>query len=182
MTLPGIGKRLGALLPLPQHSTEAQEVRLQHFQGTAAFQEAFLQCLQGTAKPLEVTLRSATASQCSGRRSSSFSSTPRSSWSSPPAPSACHEASGDDLQLLQSTGMLLEVRLQFLRDRLQGTKNRLQPLRDHLQELEAHLQELHSHLQELEASPKGGRTALSVARGLSDTVFPQLHETPPLGL
>jgi hypothetical protein len=34
----------------------------------------------------------------------------------------------------------------------------------------------------LEASPKGGRTALSAARGLSDTVFPQLHETPPLGL
>ena len=71
--------------------------------------------------------------------------------------------------------MLLEVRLQFLRDHLQGPKNRLQPLRSHLQKLEA-------HLQELEASPKGVRTALSAARGLSDTAFLQLHETNFLGL
>jgi hypothetical protein len=34
----------------------------------------------------------------------------------------------------------------------------------------------------LAASPKGVRTALSAARGFSDTAFHRLHETSLLGL
>jgi hypothetical protein len=97
MTPSGTGKRLEARLQLPQR--------------TAAYQEAFLQSLQRIAKPLEVISSFAKAQRSSMRRASSFSSTPRSSWSSPTAPSASREASGGDLQLLQSTGMLLEANL-----------------------------------------------------------------------
>ena len=153
MTLPGTGKRQEARLHLPQHSAEPQEALHQHFQRTSASQEALLPSLQRTVKSLEVTSSSATAPGSSGRRASSFSSTPQSSWSSPPAPSVSREAPGGDLQPHQSTGMLREERLQSLHDHLLGQKNRLQPLHDHLQELEAHLQELRSHLQLLEATP-----------------------------
>ena len=142
MTLPGTGKRQEARLHLPQHSAEPQEALHQHFQRTSASQEALLPSLQRTVKSLEVTSSSATAPGSSGRRASSFSSTPQSSWSSPPAPSVSREAPGGDLQPHQSTGMLREERLQSLHDHLLGQKNRLQPLHDHLQELEAHLQEL----------------------------------------
>ena len=175
LPLSGTGKRLVGLILPPQHSAKPREARLQHFLCTGASQEAFLQSLQRIVKSLEVTSSSATAPQSSGRRASSFSSTPRSSWRSPPAPPASREASGGDLQLLQSTEISREARLQSLPDHLQGPKNRLQPLRSHLQELEA-------HLQELEASPKGVRTILGAARGTSGTAFHPLHETTFLGL
>ena len=182
MTLPGTGKWRELRLHLPQHSAEPLEALHQHFQRTSASQEVLLQPLQRTVKSLEVTSSPATAPGSSGRRASSFSSTPRSSWRSPPAPPASREASGGDLQLLQSTEISREARLQSLHDHLLGPKNRLQPLRSHLQELEAHLQELEAHLQELEASPKGVRTILGAARGTSGTAFHPLHETTFLGL
>ena len=187
--LPFAGKRLGMLVK-PSRDTTAfqeafartsrravrpQETSLQQFLRPAAFREAALQVLQRIAQPLEASPSSARARRNSGRRASSFSTASQSSWGSPPAPSPSRGASGGDLQSLQRAGKSLELRLQSLHDRLLGPKNRLQQLRGHLQLLEA-------HLQELEASPKGVRTALSAARGLSGTIFHQLHETSLLGL
>ncbi len=138
MTLLGTGKRLEVLRSCRRKAVVWPRNRLQHFHGTAAFQEALLQFLQRPGKLLGAAPSSIGVPKSSRRHASSFFSVPQNSWGRPPAPLASRKAPGGGLQLLQSTGKLLEAHLQFLRDRLQGPKNRLQQLRDHLQKLEAH--------------------------------------------